>query len=176
MEKAQIERMLLNYRETKGRLSSLMVQIGEVGRMLIQAMNSMIDDEVLSSAANDGQPHGNSVGSMVESIAVRYADGYLAPDVRELKQQYDALMLEVKRCESLIAYVDGWMKALPEKQRFVLQHQVIDGESWKEVVRKYREKFANQEGVSKDRLKYTKAKAIDAIFNMAGGSAAILAT
>ena len=79
-------------------------------------------------------------------------------ELAELQQEYDGRYFTV-------LFVSSWLKGLTERERWIVEHQIIDGEYWKNISRKYRETFT--EDTSKSSLKRLKKRALEKIYAMA---------
>ena len=79
-------------------------------------------------------------------------------ELKETRQEHEQRYFTV-------LFVSAWLNGLPERERWIVEHQVIDGEYWKEVVCKFKTAF--QEETSKDSLKRLKQRAMEKIYQMA---------
>lgn len=161
MNQEQVEAMIRGYRANVGRCAHLDAEIRELEQLVRRALASMIENEVLPGIGLDGMPHSHDISRQVEEIAVRYADGYVPQEIREMLRRLDALKRDRGLYAGQLAYVEAWMKGLNDRQRLVLERQMIDGESWRKVAEIYRDTFGDS--VSKDTLKRIREKAVASI-------------
>ena len=75
------------------------------------------------------------------------------------------LQEEYAERKKTVDYVGAWLEGLPERERWMVETQIMDGVVWREVVLQYQEKYGEYR--SKDTLKRIRDKALDLIYDMA---------
>lgn len=165
MRVEQITQMLAAYIQTKARCAAITVQIQELKAKMETEYSYRYVDEILRPAPMDGMPHGNMVGRTTETIAVRLADRKLSPQLAAMMEECANLYEERRHLRLQVDFVDAWLQALNEKERYVVEHHLVHGESWKETGIGYRRRF--EEGVSKDTLRRIGQKALKKIVEAA---------
>ena len=112
-----------------------------------------------------GMPHGTTVGNPTEKLGIMLASGWVPDDILEMQAELKETRQEHEQRYFTVLFVSAWLNGLPERERWIVEHQVIDGEYWKEVVCKFKTAF--QEETSKDSLKRLKQRAMEKIYQMA---------
>jgi hypothetical protein len=161
----QVLSMLSEYMITKGRCAYMEAKISVLEMEIRSAYASLVTDQVLASSGQDGMPRGNEISRTVENLAIRLADGWVPDTLRDMNAELSELYRQRDILKNVLARVDAWLKGLTDRQRFVIEHQVIQNESWREVTNSFRQQFG--ESVSKDTLKRIKDRAVDTIISMA---------
>ncbi|MBR2800340.1 MAG: hypothetical protein IKE04_05635 [Oscillospiraceae bacterium] len=164
MNREQIEAMIREYRANAGRVAHLETKIRVLEQELRMAMSHMIEDEIMPGHGLDGMPHGTDVSRQVEEIACRYADGLFPDDIRDMQAELIRLRKDRDACAARVSYVDAWLKALNDKQRWIIVHQMIDGETWREIAGRYSDRYGSS--VSKDTLKRIRESALAGIMEI----------
>ena len=165
MDREQIEGMIREYQANVGRCAHLDTQIRELEQGVRRALSVMIEEEILPGIGLDGMPHGNTVRRPTEEVACKYADGYIPEDIQHMQAKLERLAQDREGFANQVSYVDAWMKALNEKQRWIIRHQMIDQESWREIASAYTQSYG--EIISKNTLKRMKDRAMDIIVGIA---------
>lgn len=164
MNRDQVEAMISEYKANVGRCAHLDIQIKEQEQALRRALSTMIENEIMPGTGLDRMPHGNNVNRQVEEIACRYADGYLPQEIIDMQSRLTALQTDRESYGNQVSYVDAWLSALNDKQCWIIRHQMIEQDSWRETVIGYRTQFG--EDISKNTIKRMKDRAIDVIMGM----------
>ena len=166
MTAERVNAMLKAYRFEVGRCGHLMAEITAKQRQLEAEYN----DTVETLAAPKPQqitdmPRGTAIGNPTERFGLMLADGFKTAMAQELEQQIAALQSEYDERIDTVMHVDSWLKGLPERERWMVETQVIDGVFWKDVASRYRERY--HDDASKDTLKRIRDRAMDLIYQMA---------
>lgn len=166
MEKEQVDAMLKSYRFHVGRCGHLKAEISLLEKEIERRMKALpFDLSCPQSPQLSDMPHGTSLSNPTERIAILLASGWLPDDIQAMQAELAALREEYDRQYHAALFVSSWLKGLTERERWIVEHQVMDGEYWKDVVLKYRAAYA--EDMSKDSLKRLKQRALDKIYQMA---------
>ena len=167
MTRAQVDEYLAIYRECVGRVGSLELTIQRQREELERRKRNLAADAALESPVHEeGMPHGSGVGNPVERIVLKYADGFLPPEIIEDEKQLKALEEELKYRKEVVLYVDAWLKGLNEREAWIINHKVIDMDySWREVIVMYRLQYGEE--YSRDALKRIKERAMEKIYHFA---------
>ncbi len=64
-----------------------------------------------------------------------------------------------------VIFVEAWLKGLTEKERWIVEVQIIDRMTWNNVIAQHQSKYGTQ--MSKDTLKRLKNRALAKIYQMA---------
>lgn len=163
-----IEEMLKTYRFEVGRCGHLENEIAQLNREIAQARADLAGDLAAPGAqVITDMPRGTSVGNPTERYGIMLASGYVSDEVRELEAKLANLTEEYTTRKKTVDYVSSWLNGLPERERWVVEMQYIDGVIWREILVQYPEKFGEYR--SKDTLKRIRDRAIDLIIDMAEG-------
>ncbi len=163
MAPEKVREMLRDYRGYLGRCKHLEKVISTLEHDIASAERNLISDSVSIGGQNmDGMPHGTSISNPTEQVAVRIASGYkpdylvkMETELKEVKDEYNEKVVTV-------IFVDAWLKCLPERERWVIENQVIDSVSWRELVCQYPIKFG--ETRTKRGLQLMRDKAMERIY------------
>ena len=96
---------------------------------------------------------------------MRLLEGLHDQELQEIDVKIAALEDEYNTRHLTVMYVQSWLAGLTERERWVVEAQVIDGVFWKDVCSRYRQHF--EEDCSKDTLKRYRDRALDKIYAMA---------
>lgn len=166
MELERIDEMLKTYRFEVGRCGHLENEI-ESTKRAIEAATAGLAGDLAGPGAQviTDMPRGTSVGNPTEKIGVMLASGYKSDEIRELESKLGDLTAEYTERKKTVDYVTSWLNGLPERERWMIEMQVIDGVIWREILMKYPERFGEYR--SKDTLKRIRDRALDMIIDMA---------
>ena len=166
MRREKVDEMLKAYRFEVGRCGHLEAEISQLEKAIQQA-TATLDEDVTAVKPQQlsGMPHGSTVGSPTERLGIMLASGWIPDEIREMQDELKETRQEYERRYFTVMFVTAWLNGLPERERWIVEHQVIDGEYWKEVIAKFNVAF--QEDASKDSLKRLKQRAMEKIYRMA---------
>lgn len=166
MTPERVNEMLKNYREYSGRCAYLETYIKQLEKEVENMQDNLVLDQIASGGGSlDGMPHGTTVGNPTERAGIALADGYM-PDYLLLKKKELAdAQLEVSRKATTVIFVNAWLRGLSERERWIIENQVIDGVSWRELTTEYYIKFG--ETRTKRALQLFRGKAMEKIYRMA---------
>ena len=161
----RIEEMLKTYRAEVGRCGHLQMEI-ELLRKEIEADKAGLAGDLAGPGAQviTDMPRGTAVGNPTEKLGIMLASGYISDDIREKEARLNDLQAEYNERHKTVVYVESWLAGLPERERWMIETQVIDGVIWREILTQYPEKFGEYR--SKDTLKRIRDKALDMIYDM----------
>ena len=166
MTREKVDEMLKAYRFEVGRCGHLEAEISQLEKAIQQA-TATLDEDVTAAKPQQlsGMPHGSTVGSPTERLGIMLASGWIPDEIREMQDELKETRQEYERRYFTVMFVTAWLNGLPERERWIVEHQVIDGEYWKEVIAKFNAAF--REDASKDSLKRLKQRAMEKIYRMA---------
>lgn len=134
MTPERVKELLEKYQSNRARLKHLHVEIAELQRAIEHEQRHALGDQAIRAQQYSGMPHTNAVNKAVEDAAIRFADGYQTPLVKQWRQDLDALQQEAVTLETAVGYVDVWLEALSDHERMVmLNHHPIGTMSWREL-------------------------------------------
>lgn len=162
----RIEEMLKTYRFEVGRCGHLENDIALTKEQIERAKAGLAGDLAGPGAqVITDMPRGTTVGNPTEKLGMMLASGYKSDEIRELEAKLCELIAEYTERKKTVDYVSSWLNGLPERERWMIEMQVIDGVIWREILTKYPERFGEYR--SKDTLKRIRDKAFDMIVDMA---------
>ena len=166
MTPTRVDEILKGYNEAVGRCGHLKTEMRVIERDINIEIANMLDTMASPKPQRySDMPHGTQISNPTEQLGIMLAEGYKTDYQRELEGKLAALEAKYDKVHVMIEYVDSWLSGLNEKDRFIVESQVINQVSWREVVNQYRDRF--KESFSKDTLKRIKDKALLKIYKMA---------
>ena len=166
MELERIEEMLKTYRFEVGRCGHLENEIEATKRQIEKARAGLAGDLAGPGAqVITDMPRGTTVGNPTEKLGMMLASGYKSEEIRELESKLGELIAEYTERRKTVDYVSSWLSGLPERERWMIEMQVVDGVIWREIITKYTERFGEYR--SKDTLKRIRDRAMEMIIDMA---------
>lgn len=166
MTKEKVDETLKAYRMDVGRCGHLQTEISRLEKDIKRA-SAMMDEDIASIKSQQltGMPHGSTVGNPTERLGMMLASGWISDEIREMQNELKQMQQEYEHRYFTVMFVTAWLNGLPEHERWIVEHQVIDGDYWKKVIAEFNVSF--REYRSKDCLKRLKQRAMDKIYRMA---------
>ena len=166
MTRERVDEILKGYRFDVGRCGHLAQEI----QMLEQRAANMHADEVSALVSPKPQqitdmPRGTAIGNPTEKFGLMLASGYTSDEVKALEADIAARKAEYRERRDRVVFVQSWLSGLTERERWMVETQVIDAVFWKDVGVQYAARFG--ENVSKDTLKRLRDRAMDKVYVMA---------
>ena len=166
MRKETVDEMLRNYREYSARCLYLECCIRDIEDKLRSIRKTMVPDAISITAKYTDMP-GRKGGTSdpTATVATRFADGYTSKDMQELEAELAKMQNELRNKTPTVVFVEIWLGALNEKERFVLEKQTVDGLFWREVATAFCERFgARYSSIS---LKRIRLGALEKVYKIA---------
>lgn len=157
--------MLANYREYAGRCMYLEFMIAKKEAELRSLQQTLIEDSVSCTQVISDMPRGGALSDPTARLGAAVADGYESDQIKQVKAEIEALQNELDAKQPTILFVSALLEGLSEKERWIVEKQVIDGAYWREVIFGYRTKFGDT--YSKDGLKRIKKAALQKLYRIA---------
>lgn len=165
--KATVDEVLKRYMDDKARAAHLVLEIDEMQRRVNTAVKNLAADEASPKAqVITDMPHGTGTTNPTEEIAIKVASGWLPPEIREMKSELDAQKAEYKRLDANVRHVEAWMMALTERENWILRHQFMRQEFWRDVLEDFSKAFGGY--ATKETLKRLRAAGLKKIYQTAG--------
>lgn len=166
MTPEKVDEMLKSYRFEVGRCGHLEIEIRQTEEAIKRVEREVAEEAAsLQSPQLTGMPHGSAVSSPTERIGILLASGWKPDYLKKMECDLEKLKVEYSHRYITVMFVSSWLKGLTERERWIIEHQVIDGEFWKAVMSGYRATYS--EDSSKDTLKRLKRRALEKIYRMA---------
>lgn len=160
-----VDNALKSYREYVGRCGHLECEI-EYRKMLIERLRqTIVEDSISITQTISDMPRGGKLSNPTAKLGDALADGYETEEIKTLRNEIAELERELREKSITVRFVTEWLKCLNEKERLIIEKQMIDGAFWREVVRSYQLKFGEE--YSKDGLKLIKKAALEKIYKIA---------
>ncbi len=160
------EKMLIEYRRNVGRCASLEVAISELRDKIVQRKAAMISELAgPGSQRLDGMPQNPTPGNPTERAALLAASGYIPEDVALMEREVEEKEAEAGRLRISVRFVEAWLNGLTSRERWIIESQLIDGATYRELNFLYRKQFGEE--CSKDSLRRLKREAMKKIYEMA---------
>lgn len=168
MTRERIEEMLKTYRFEVGRCGHLETEMEQLKREIENAKAGLAGDLAGPGAQTiSDMPRGTAVGNPTEKLGIMLASGYKSEEMQDMEAKLAELLAEYTERKKTVVYVERWLNGLPERERWMIEMQVVDGVIWREIIVKYPERFGEYR--SKDTLKRIRDRAFELIIDMAEG-------
>ena len=166
--KNAVDETVRNYTQDKARVAHLEIEISELERQIAAAIRNLAGDEAGPRAQMiSDMPHGTQVGNPTAQLAEKLASGWLPPEIKEMRNELSGLKSEYTKTNARVKYVDAWMEGLSDRERWIIVHQCMRQEFWRDVVEDYTKEFGGQ-FITKDTLKWLRGKAFKTMYKAAG--------
>ena len=160
-----VDKMLYEYKAVKGRCNSLSASIKQLRREIEVQKAQAVLNLTGGGQQLDGMPHGNALSQPTERIGIMLATGYEYPGVTELRKLLIEAEAEYVDKQMIMLFVEGWLEGLTARERWIIEQQIFEGSTYRQLNTMYREKFGEE--CSKDSLRRLKKIALDKIYEMA---------
>lgn len=165
MQRESVDTMMSNYNTHLARCEYLQHEIQELERLAARARETMVEDSIHVTPTLSGIPHGTDISDQTGRLAMMFADGGVTDRVKQIEEEIATKKRELDEKRVTVFFVRAWLKALNEKERLVVEKQVIDKLFWRDVVRFYEHTFG--EAYSKHGLKKIRDDAMEKIYQIA---------
>lgn len=166
MTREEVNAMLTGYKRARSRKITLDAVMAEERRALDEMRRTALAEAATAGGLDmDGMPRGTDVRSRVETIAVRFADGYQPDYIAAAERRLAEHERELRQVALSVVLVDGWMECLTDRERFVIKAKELDGMYWREIIAAYNEKY--KEAYSKSGLTRVRERALEKIYDVA---------
>lgn len=172
MTREQVDGMLKEYRLLIGRCGHIDAEIRRLEGSIAAARERFVREAAAPPVSRiTGLPRGSAVGNPTERIALMLADGSAlevsdtGAAIRAMEARIDALSREKAEKQLRVEYVRSWLEGLADRERWVIEHHIIDREIWHDIIIAFNQRYTDD--VSKDRLKRLQQRALEKIYSMA---------
>lgn len=166
MTQERVRGMLSGYMRNKARKGHLEAEIKKMDREYQRTRSELVDTLAGPRAqVITDMPHGTGISDPTAQLAVKLAGGWENDELKEMRREIQRKQGCLEDIRTELEYVDAWVEGLPARERFVIEHQMLRQEYWREVEDGYRERFGYE--VSRDTLKRTKMQALTLIYQIA---------
>lgn len=164
MEAAKVDELMGLYIEHLARTEYLESEIKLLEQMLEKAKVEMVDDEVSLSQELTGMPHGSGVGDPVAILGMKLAEGHVSWRVEQITEELKKLRAEHQQKKWTVIFVNAWLKCLNDRERLLVEHKVLRGETWAEISEAYSSKYSIV--ISKSGMKKIIERAMEKIYTV----------
>ena len=169
---AQVDSALREYRQLIGRCGHIDAEIARL-ELGIRREKAAYERALAAPSVSrlTGMPRGGGTGSPTERAALTLAEGRAFWESEaggralRMQAQIDALRAEREERQLRARFVESWLSGLPERERWVIERHIIEGEIWHDIAPQFNARFMDD--VSHDRLKRIQKKALEKIYAMA---------
>lgn len=165
MTREQVDEHISAYLVQRARCDYLQLRIAELEKQLKEASADKIYDLVSITAKISDEPHGTDVSKPTERAAVKLADGYEPPQVKQLKRTLVVVRQYLALAETEVAYVDCWMRALSDMEYKVVYFHGIEKRTWGECVNELQSQYGTY--YSKPGLKKIYQRSMERVYRVA---------
>lgn len=159
------EQMLKDYKTCLGRCEYLKALIpGLKSEAEIWHKYLAVDLARNTETEMDGMPRGNNVGNPTERLGIMLASGFTPSGLKELEEEISRYEQELSEKTMVVHFVEAWLHGLTDKERWLVERQVIDGAYWRQIIVEYKEKYGEE--YSREGLKRMKTVAMGKIYDM----------
>lgn len=166
MTRERADAMLASYREDKARAEYLATEIGALTRLRDGLQSHIVEAEISITAPMTGMPHGGKISDPTARLGDMLADGITPQSLRDLTDEISQLNDERALRMYNVSCVNAWLDGLTDRERFVAEHKVLGGETWRETIAAYNERYGL--AYSKQGLKNVLTGAMLKIYRIAG--------
>ncbi len=152
MQPEDVKKCISSYRACSARCAYLEQEIVSLKGFCERLKNSSVEDAISITQKWSAMPHASGVSDPTGDLARKFADGYIPDYILEIEREIAVLEDEYKSKNTVIVYVESWLKALNDRELFVVKSQCINGMFWREVIYGFKEKFGEfytQQGLKK---------------------------
>lgn len=160
-----VDSMLTDYKATVARCEFLKSDIAVIEKVIDDLKSHAIQDAVSGVQTITDMPHGSGISDPTGKLGTMFASGYEPEYIADLRKEVEAKKRELDYKRLTVLFVDAWLRALNEKELFIIQLKMIDGLFWRDIISQYEKKF----GIiySKQGLKNMKDAAMQKIYKCA---------
>ena len=162
----RVDYMIVHYNEHAARCAHLDCAIKEAERLLKMLNDSAVEDTNHITQTFSDMPHGSGVTDPTGRLGIMFADGYKPEHIRELEKNLAEMRHELSQKAITVIFVNAWILALDQKERFVMENKVIGGLSWRQLTLSFKQRFGDQYSV--EGMKRLKRAAMEKIYRIAG--------
>ena len=166
MTPERVDYMLAHFRECEARCEYLKPAIWKFEKEIAALKASAIDDTIsIGGQGMDSMPRASDIRSTVEDWAIRFADGYTPEHILEAQTELTRLKEEYENKHLVVLFVTAWLKALSNRERFIIENKVIGNMYWRDLSSRFAAEFG--ETYTRVALKGIEKQAREKIYRIA---------
>lgn len=143
MVKTDVDSMLARYREYSARCEYLQQDIRENERLIDVMRDSLVEDLISITPKLTGMPIPSGVSDSTGKIGDMIVSGYENSFIIEAEQEVLRMKQEVAEKLPTVVFVNAWLRALENKERFVVEQKVLGGLSWRQLIYSFKKQFGD---------------------------------
>lgn len=167
MNKEKVDLMFERYREYKARCLYLEQGIDET-KKIIEILKKSNAEDLISFSAGDltGVPSGKyNISDPTGRLGDFLAKGGKSEHLKQAEEELQKMEIEYNQKIPTVIFVNAWVTALDNKERFVIEEKVLGGLSWRQLVYSFRREFGDT--YSQQGLKKIRTNAMEKIYKIA---------
>ena len=172
MDREQVDALLKDYRDNVGRCGHLRMEMKRNAFQMDQLREAFRREAAGPGVSRmTGMPRSATPGDPTAALGLVLAGDEVpedSPQGREITRyrlENARLAAELDVRQMKVEYVDCWLQGLTDRERWVIEHHIIDREIWYDVMIAFNKRYTDD--VSKDRLKRLQSRALERIYSMA---------
>ena len=165
MVQERVDLMLLNYREYVARCEYLETDIKETERLILQMRDSLVEDMIVITFRMTGMPIPQGVSDPTGKVGDMVIAGYDTPFIREAEGAVNIMRRELAEKIPTVLFVNAWVRALDNKERFIIEQKTFGGLSWRQLIYAFRIQFGD--AYTQQGLRRIKDSAMQKIYSVA---------
>ena len=139
----QVDEMIANYGTHDARCAHLVNSIRQTEVLLAALQEASYD---IKRELTD-MPHGTSISDTTGRKAANILDGEKSEEVMGVERDLAEMRRELAQKSLTVGFVDAWLLALPDKERFVMRRKVLGGLSWRQTIFAFEKEFGDRYSV-----------------------------
>lgn len=172
MDREHVDELLRDYRDNLGRCGHLKVEIRRNDQRAARVKEAFRRGAAGPGVSRlTGVPRGSTPGDPTASLGLLLAGDEIPPDspegreIARLALENARLAAELDVRQTQVDFVNSWLEGLTDRERWVIEHHIIDREIWYDVMIAFNSRYTDD--VSKDRLKRLQSRALERIYAIA---------
>ena len=165
MQRETVDEMLTKYKEYAARVAYLDEMIRQTEHLCESLHHNVIENTVSITQVITDMPRGTTTGDPTGKLGALLADGYTPDYIKQVENDLMSMKIELRSKETVVICVNAWLLGLNPREKFVIEHKIIAGMYWREMVPLYKNEFG--EDYSRQGLKRIKKYAMEKIYRIA---------
>jgi len=162
MLRETVDTMLAHYREYVGRCGHLEGIISHGERQLKRFHADPADEMVGGSCSVVKFPAKSGISDPTSRIGLMLASNFTPATIKDMEAEISSAKAELDEKLPTVVFVDAWLKGLSEKERWLIESQILDGNVWSLVAAQHYVRYGAK--ISVKTLKRLKYKTLEKIY------------
>lgn len=143
MKKESVDTMMANYREYCARCEYLENDIKVTERFIETMKEGLVEDLISITACMTGMPHGSGISDPTGRVGDMIASGRATYLVEDVINEVAGMKEELAEKMVTVVFVNSWIRALDNKERFVIEQKMLGGLSWRQLTFTFKRQFGD---------------------------------